>query len=126
RAVEFRIPTPGSQPVSIAAGRGGVVWVAEYAAGKLLRVSASGRMREFALPGRGRPYGVASAPDGNVWFGDRGNNAIGVVTPGGHIAEYPLPTPNAQPTAVVPLALGDFAFTEFVAGKVGRIRFETR
>ncbi len=126
RAVEFPIPTPRSQPASIAPGRGGVLWVAEYEAGKLLRVSAAGRMREFPLPGRGRPYGLTSAPDGNVWFGDRGNNAIGVVTPGGRVVEYPLPTPNAQPTAIVPLALGDFAFTEFVAGKVGRIRFETR
>ena len=83
-------------------------------------------MREFPLPGRGRPYGLTSAPDGNVWFVDRGNNAIGVVTPAGRIVEYPLATRNAQPTAIVPLALGGFAFTEFVANRVGRARFATR
>ena len=83
-------------------------------------------MREFPLPRPRAPVRTTSAPDGNVWFVDRGNNAIGVVTPAGRIVEYPLATRNAQPTAIVPLALGDFAFTEFVANRVGRARFATR
>jgi virginiamycin B lyase len=120
---EFPIPTPDSVPVSIAAGRGGVLWVSELSGGKLLRISTAGRIREFALPRGARPYGVASAPDGNVWFSDRGRNRIGLVTPAGRVFEYPLPTPNAQPTAIVPLALGEFAFTEFVANRVGTLRF---
>ena len=90
---------------------------------ELLRISASGRQREFRLPAGGRPYGLASAPDGNVWFTDRGRNAVGVVTPAGHIVEYPLTTPNAQPTAIVPLALGQFAYSEFVANAIGVARF---
>ena len=125
RATEFPIPTPNSVPVSIAAGRGGVLWVAELSGGKLLRISTAGRIREFALPSGARPYGVTSAPDGNVWFSDRGRNRIGLVTPAGRVFEYPLPTPNAQPTAIVPLAVGEFAFTEFVANRVGTLRFPT-
>jgi virginiamycin B lyase len=123
RATEFRIPTPNSVPVAIAPGRFGYLWVSELQGGKLLRVSRSGRMREFPLPGGARPYGLVSAPDGNVWFADRGRNRIGLVTPAGRVFEYPLPTPNAQPTAIAPLALGRFAFTEFVANRVGVLSF---
>jgi virginiamycin B lyase len=124
-ATEIPIPTHESLPVSIAPGRGGFLWVSELSAGKLLRISASRRVREFALPAGGHPYGLTSAPDGNVWFADRDGNRIGLVTPAGRIFEYPLPTPNAQPTAIVPLGLGDFAFTERVANRVGRLRFGT-
>jgi virginiamycin B lyase len=122
-ATEFPIPTPDSVPVSIAAGRGGVLWVSELSGGKLLRISTAGRIREFPLPRGARPYGVVSAPDGNVWFSDRGRNRIGLVTPAGRVFDYLLPTPKAQPTAIVPLAVGEFAFTEFVANRVGTLRF---
>ena len=123
KAKEFRVPTPNSVPVAIAPGRYGYLWVSELSGGKLLRVSRTGRMREFPLPAGARPYGVVSAPDGNVWFADRGRNRIGLVTPAGRVFEFPLPTPNAQPTAIVPLGLGKFAFSEFVANRVGVLSF---
>jgi virginiamycin B lyase len=126
KATEFPIPTADSVPVAIAPGRSGFLWVSELSGGKLLRVARTGKMREFPLPRGARPYGVASAPDGNVWFADRGRNRIGLVTPAGRVFEYPLPTPNAQPTAIVPLGLGEFAFTEFVSNRVGTLRFPTR
>jgi virginiamycin B lyase len=126
RAREFPIPTPNSVPVSIAPGRGGLLWVSELSGGKLLRISRVGKMREFPLPTGARPYGVASAPDGNVWYTDRGRNRIGLVTPAGRVFEYPVPTPNAQPTAILPLAIGQFAFTEFVSNRVGVLRFAAR
>jgi virginiamycin B lyase len=125
-ATEFPIPTPDSVPVAIAPGRGGLLWVSELSGGKLLRISRTGMIREFPLPAGARPYGVASAPDGNVWFADRGRNRIGLVTPAGRVFEYAVPTPNAQPTAIVPLALGEFAFTEFVSNRVGVMRFTNR
>src|SRR5262245_39846810 len=123
RATEFEIPTPNSVPVAIAAGRYGYLWVSELTGGKLLRVSRSGRMREFPLPAGARPYGLVSAPDGNVWFADRGRNRIGQVTPAGRVFDFPIATPNAQPTAILALGLGSFAFTEFVANQVGTLRY---
>ncbi len=125
RSTEFPIPTPNSVPVAIAVGRYGYLWVSELSGGKLLRVSRSGRMREFPLPAGARPYGLVSAPDGNVWFADRGRNRIGLVTPAGRVFEFPLPTANAQPTAIAPLGLGKLAFSEFVANRVGTLRFPT-
>jgi virginiamycin B lyase len=123
RATEFPIPTPNSVPVAIAPGRYGYLWVSELEGGKLLRVSAKGRMKEFPLPAKARPYGLVSAPDGNVWFADRGRNRIGQVTPAGRVFDFPIATPNAQPTAILALGLGSFAFTEFVANQVGTLGF---
>jgi hypothetical protein len=37
--------------------------------------------------------------------------------------EYRVATPNAQPTAILPVALGRLAFTEFVSNRVGVPRF---
>jgi virginiamycin B lyase len=123
RATEYRIPTPKSVPVAIAPGRYGYLWVSELEGGKLLRVSRKGRMKEFPLPAGARPYGLVSAPDGNVWFADRGRNRIGQVTPAGRVFDFPIATPNAQPTAILALGLGSFAFTEFVANQVGTLLF---
>jgi hypothetical protein len=39
------------------------------------------------------------------------------------VFEFPVPTPNAQPTAIAALALGKFAFTEFVGNQVGTLTF---
>lgn len=124
-ATEYPIPTPNSVPVAIAPGRYGYLWASELSGGKLLRISRSGRIREFPLGRGARPYGLVSAPDGNVWFADRGRNRIGLVTPAGRVFEFSLPTPNAQPTAIVPLDLGKLAFTEFVANRVGVLSFRT-
>ena len=123
RATEFPIPTRNSVPVAIATGRYGYLWVSELEGGNLLRVSKNGSMKEFRLPAGARPYGLVSAPDGNVWFADRGTNRIGQVTPAGRVFDFPIATPNAQPTAILALGLGSFAFTEFVANRVGTLRF---
>src|SRR6516165_2607441 len=37
-------------------------------------------------------YGITGGPDGNVYFTDTLDNAIGQVTPSGVISELPLPT----------------------------------
>jgi virginiamycin B lyase len=123
KMTEYPIPTPNSVPVAIAVGRYGYLWVSELSGGKLLRVSKTGRMREFRLPPGARPYGLVSAPDGNVWFTDRGRNRVGLVTPAGRVFEFPIATPNAQPTAIAPFGLGKLAFTEVVANRVGVLRF---
>src|SRR5438105_1035777 len=44
-----------------------------------------------------RPIGLASGPDGNIWFAELVGNRIGRVTPTGAIVEFPLPTANSQP-----------------------------
>ena len=48
-----------------------------------------GTITEYPIPVTGTPYGIASGPDGNLWFTDSGNAAggskVGHMTPGGAI-----------------------------------------
>ncbi len=72
------------------------------------------------VPG-GDPGGATYGPDGNVWFTDLQNNAIGKVTPSGVVTEYPVTTANA---GVADIALGsdnNLWFTEATANQIGMI-----
>jgi streptogramin lyase len=52
---------------------------------------------EFALPplsfgGGLGATGLTAGPDGNVWFTDPANGAVGRITPAGQVTEFPTPT----------------------------------
>ena len=51
---------------------------------------------------------------------DAGNNAIGRFV-GGHLTEFPIPTPNSNPFAIVEASGGVAWFTEADANQIGRI-----
>jgi virginiamycin B lyase len=79
-----------------------------------------------AIPGTysGLPGGekqLATGPDGNLWFtectvdsGERQciNSGIGRITPGGQIAEFPLPMPSNQLGEIIAGPDGNLWFTE--------------
>ncbi|MFI5008966.1 MAG: hypothetical protein ACHQDY_01680 [Solirubrobacterales bacterium] len=65
--------------------------------------------------------GIAPGPDGNLWFTEVGGNKIGRITPGGVIAEFPIPTPNSRPEWIAPGPDGNLWFTEYKADKIGQI-----
>jgi streptogramin lyase len=50
-----------------------------------------GVVTEFGLAG-GQPSGIALGYDGNLWFADNANKAIGKITPSGEITEYTIAT----------------------------------
>src|SRR4051794_8670691 len=55
---------------------------------------------EFNLPTlNSNPVGISAGPDGNIWFTELDNNAIGRLSPAGVLTEFPIPTPGAQPAA---------------------------
>jgi len=41
--------------------------------------------------------GIASGPDGDIWFTEAGGNNIGHMTAAGVVTEYPIPTANSSP-----------------------------
>lgn len=86
---------------------------------------------EYALPpvvgdqqGSFEPWGVTAGADGAVWFSD--GDAIGRITPGGAVRQYPIPT---QSSGTGWMHLGpDRAvwFAERNVGKIGRITVSGR
>ena len=81
-----------------------------------------GSITEFGVPSaEGAPYALAAGPEGNAWFTEVKQDAIGRVTPSGAVTEFPVPTPEAKPTGITTGPDGNVWFTEYARGKIGRI-----
>ncbi|HEY3055429.1 MAG TPA: SMP-30/gluconolactonase/LRE family protein [Thermoanaerobaculia bacterium] len=63
---------------------------------------------------------TTAGPDGNVWFLDSTDGAVGRLTPNGDIKLFPLPTANTGPNEIIAGLDGNLWFTER-AGFIGRI-----
>ncbi len=71
-----------------------------------------GAITEYPIPGLATPYGIASGPDGNVWFTDSGNagggSKVGHMTTGGVITASDVvslpgtPNQNGLATGIAP------------------------
>ena len=111
----------------IVTGPDGALWVTDgdY---RILRVTTHGDATEFSLPGC--PPCVAGTgaiqvgPDGALWFTLFGSNSIGRITTNGAITQYPIPTPNSQPTGMATGPDGSIWFVEHAAGKIGQLVLE--
>jgi streptogramin lyase len=64
--------------------------------------------------------GIASGPEGNLWFAEGEPNRIGRITPSGAVKIFPLAAPVRYPKDMVAGADGNLWFTE-TGGAVGRI-----
>jgi streptogramin lyase len=131
--VENPIPPP-SYPVDIALGPDGNFWFTDYDAGAIGRITAQGVVKRFPIPDPNlgiagpriavdvpQPVSIALGPDGNLWFTDLGLNAVGRITPGGTIVEFPIPTAASNPTGITAGADGTLYFLEGDPGRVARI-----
>jgi uncharacterized protein (TIGR03437 family) len=67
------------------------------------------------------PGAITVGPDGNLWFTDGATNAIGKITSGGTITEYPLATPKSLPVGIAAGPDGNLWFTEASNNKIARI-----
>lgn len=83
----------------------------------------TGESISFPLPARPVSRGgkIAAGPDGRLWFTDPATNQVGVVNFAGEIEEYPLPTGNAGPQAIVSGPGSAMWFVEENVDKVGRV-----
>ena len=93
---EYPTPTTNSSPAQITAGPDGALWFAENNADQIGRITTGGTITEYgstqvpSFQGGGTraavPYGIATGPDGNIWYTDY---PIGR-TPGTAIGRLPL------------------------------------
>lgn len=75
---KFSDPFPGSAPWMITAGSDGNMWFTDMGNGMIGRVTPTGNITEFALPGSpGGGWAILSAADGRVYFTTQGGPPIG-------------------------------------------------
>ena len=142
RITERVLPTANSYPGAIIVGPDGALWFGERAANKIGRMAPDGHVTEYIVPtavaatmkdaflpdvecslNTSSPAegGIVAGPDDALWFTEGTGNAIGRITPDGHVSEYPLPTPNSNPIGIELGSDGALWFIERVANQVGRI-----
>ncbi len=81
--------TLGSLPSNDTLGPDGNIWVAQYFANFVSRVTPSGQITSFPTAPGSIPSFIVAAPDGNLWFTEIGTSRIGVISTSGVIlAEY--------------------------------------
>jgi virginiamycin B lyase len=123
---------PGVAPGSVAVDDDGSVWFTEPQIGALSHMTLTGKVtRRFLASQLGGA--LARAPGGDLWFTDRGTNAIWQVRPNGETRRYPIPTTTGRATAgpggpsgsgpsdITIGADGSVWFVETEADQVGRI-----
>lgn len=122
--IQYQIPGnayPYSrEPYGIAVGPDGNIWFAEYA-DKIGRVTTSGTISEFSLPGNSGPFGITRGSDGNMWFTEMTSNMIGRITPSGTVTEFPIPTAAVAPGMIITGPDGSMWFQEKWKNQIGRI-----
>jgi streptogramin lyase len=121
---EFDVPTHWSGPADMALGADGAMWFTEEGRGQIGRATKHG-VKEFSISPEAypviveyhEPAAIALGPDGNMWFTDRapnakGEDAIGRITPGGEVTEFPISGPYGAPSAIALGADGNMWFTQ--------------
>lgn len=100
--VEYGIPTPNSDPVSITQDKDGSMWFVEQAANKIGTISPTGIITEFNIPtNNSGADDITFVEDGNVWFTEPLAGKIGRVrVPGGSITEFVVPYANSRPSGI--------------------------
>lgn len=88
----------------------------------IFRIDAHGRITQTMSLGAVGGF-IALGPDGNLWT-NAGTNGIARVSLGGFVTLFSVPTPNAGVDVITAGNDGAMWFTEFTAGKIGRITMD--
>lgn len=126
-------------PDQITAGPEGDMWFTDNSTPAIGKITPSGVISEYtsyfasasaaivakplAQPPPHIPSGIATGPDGDVWFTDISSNEIGLMTPAGQVREFSsgLNT-GARPDAIATGADGNMWFTDNgTTAAIGRI-----
>jgi streptogramin lyase len=116
----FPLGDGNTYPTGIAAGPDGALWFVEHNTAKVGRMTTSGELTEFQLPG-GAPQAITAGPDGNLWFTmDVTFPWIGRITPAGSFTLFAVPF-LSSPRGIASGPDGNIWFTDYVGNNIGRI-----
>jgi virginiamycin B lyase len=112
----------GSEPSLAAAATEDSIWVTDAARNRIVRVGPEGVRGEIAVPtGGARPFGIASADSGEVWFTEMTTGSIGRVDILGRVTEFSAGAEHGTPSMIV--CSGESVwFTLNAADAVGYVR----
>jgi virginiamycin B lyase len=78
---------------------------------------------EFGVPtAKSGPAGIATGPDGALWFVEASGNKIGRITTTGSFSETAIQTASSQPQCIATGSDGNLWFTEGKSDKIGRLQ----
>jgi virginiamycin B lyase len=87
--VTWSLPTQGSFPTNITTGPDGALWFTERVAHQIGRISTTGQIQEYPVPGALAPYAITAAPDAALWF--TAGKDVGEITTTGQITMWTVP-----------------------------------
>jgi streptogramin lyase len=121
---------PLFSPFSIAMGPDGNLWAPVFASDNptIARISPSGTTID-SFPAGGASYAISyisAGPDGYMWFteGDKNPSAIGRISVGGVVEEFPLPNSGSYQMGFAVGPGRTLWFSEGDIGKVGKITLQ--
>ncbi len=122
---EYSLAAPTSAPGGIGSGPGGL-WFCEEAGQAVGLMTTAGKVTKLLTIANSNPDDVVEGYDGNMWFTDYGNNAIGriLLKESDKIEEKPVPTASSVPLLITQGPDKLLWFTEQVASKIGSIANE--
>jgi virginiamycin B lyase len=105
----FTTYTPSLSPASLNTGPDGAIWFSESgsSAAKIGRITSSGTMTEYTIPGSGVSLGaspgITIGPDGAIWFGysDSAGQKLGRLPSAPTFDNHPISSGYTSPTQLV-------------------------
>lgn len=112
--------TAAAQPAGIVSGPDGNFWFTEFAADRVARITPTGTITEFVVPGAGSgPLNIVVGPDGALWFTENGSDEIGRITTAGVVTnEFSVPGVGSAPAGIAAGSDGALWFTQAGSGQI--------
>ena len=121
--VRHPLPAPDnvSEPVGVAAGSDGNIWITLAFQSRIARMTPAGVVTDFPYPtAHANAGGIVGGSDGALWFTEEQSDKIGRMTTTGTATEFPL-TAGRHPQFIAKGPDGAVWFTEEGARFIGRI-----
>jgi virginiamycin B lyase len=110
-STEFSVPGLSANPSHIVTGPDGNLWITERGRISIVRLTPSGTITEFPVPGAVSLNAIIVGPDGAMWFTDLGSGQIGRINTHGVVVVHPL-TSGTYAVDIASGSDGSLWFTE--------------